>query len=105
MFRWLEQQVSEAGQEKAQIENSIDVLTREKAAIERSRPSLRNMKKTLEFVFTNFSKAKPSEQRNFFREVFDKIVVFGQNQIRLVWRFAESGFGGEMFALEKEWGG
>jgi prefoldin subunit 5 len=101
---WLQDQLGTIKDERTEVERSIERLEREKAAIEAHSPSARNMKKTLSYVFEHFGKAEPSVQRNFIRQVFDKIVVCEKNVIKLFWRFADCDAGGEKFALGREWG-
>jgi len=72
------------------------------------------MQKTLEYVFLNFADAEPSVRRSFLRQVFDRIEVTDDNQVKLFWRFPEiknpppnpdCGSGGNGFAYRQKWGG
>ncbi len=109
---WLEIKLKELQEERKVIGAGIQKLEREKIAIESSMPNPKDMKKTLQFVFENFGKSEPSVQRNFMRQLFQKIVVSEKNKVKLYWRFTEStkplppgcDAGGQGFALGQNWG-
>lgn len=88
-------------------------LERERMVLAETEPDPKNIKETLEFVFKNFKKAEPSVQRNFMRQVFEKIVVLNKYKVQVHWRFPEikktdsmtaCGSGGIGFALGRKLG-
>lgn len=92
---FLEEQLSQIDRERNEAEQGIVRLDAEKAAIQTRLPNLKNMKDMLEFVFKNFDKAEDAVKRNFMRQLFEKIVVYKDNQIGLFWKFADESSGSE----------
>lgn len=111
---WLDRRLAELEQERKDLETNIVRMERERTVLADSEPDLQNVKATLEYVFKNFKKAEPSIQRNFMRQVFERIVVMSKQQVKVFWRFPEiakpipsiaaCGGGGNGLALEKDWG-
>ena len=110
---WLETQLKELGADRESFGNGIARLERERVAMEANRPDTKNMKASLEFVFKNFNKVEPAVQRNFLRQVLEKVVVSDKNKVEMYWRFPEvekifsqsCDNPGERFAYAEKWGG
>lgn len=112
-FQWLEGQLKNLKDECESLEKKIHRLEREKSVMEQHLPNPKNMQKMLEFVFLNFADAEPSVRRSFMRQVFDRIEVSDNNEVKLFWCFPEikkpppepdQGAGGNGFAYEEKWG-
>lgn len=112
-IEWLEGQLKNFKGECESLETKIHALEREKSFVEKHLPNPKNMQKTLEYVFLNFADAEPSVRRSFLRQVFDRIEVTDDNQVKLFWRFPEiknpppnpdRGSGGNGFAYQVKWG-
>lgn len=112
-LKWLESQLDEIQHDRENLEKNIHRLEREKELIERHLPDPKNMQRTLEHIFLNFDAAEPSVRRTFFRQIFDRIEVTDDNEVKLNWRFSEmkspppaprSGPGGNGFAYRLNWG-
>ncbi len=105
---WLDGRLKDIRTEKEELSSALDRLEREKQVLMNNQPNPREMKQTLEYVFKNFRKVEPSIQRNFLRQVFDRIEVGKDYKVHLFWRFPElenaCDTGGEGFVLANKTG-
>ena len=87
-LKWLDDQVKAVEQVKSQCGERLAELEREKEKLLRAEVNLKKYQDQALGIFRKMKKAAPVRQRQFLRQVLEKIEISHSGEIRIDWKFS-----------------
>lgn len=102
---WLEKQLKSIANRRRDLSEEIPSLEKERSSYESKHIDGKSMRNSLKVVFDHLEASDAGVQKGILRQLFEKIRVYSDNRVELLWKIPTCDFGGTQVALGVEWGG